>query len=115
MTKKSLKINIFEKCTLRLIAQKKASFSDVSEYYLSVKPSRVSADVPSGEYDGKIDVNLKCETAGAKIFYTLNGADPITEGNEYFGTLTVAKDATLRTAAYYDGTFGEVSSYYYIF
>lgn len=113
--KKSLKINILKKCTLRLITQKKGEFSDVSEYYLSVKPSRVSADVPSGEYDGKIDVSLKCETSGAKIFYTLNGADPVTGGSEFFGTLTVAKDATLRAVAYYDGTFGEISSYYYIF
>ena len=89
--------------------------SDISWYYLGVKPARVVANYNSGEYDNKIDVTLSCATTGAKIFYTLDGSDPISNGIEYEDFITLAKDTTLRAVAKHDKENSHISSYYYIF
>ena len=115
LDKRNPSIDITKKRTVRLITDKMGEFSEVSEYHLGVKPEKVSANYPSGEYDGKIDVSLSCVTTGAKIYYTTDGSDPIANGMEYHGTITFAKDTTLRAVALYDGIYSEVSSFYYIF
>lgn len=107
-------IEITKKRSLRLVTDKMGVLSDVSWYYLGVKPAAVSSSHASGEYEEKIDVSLSCATTGAKILYTLNGSDPISNGMEYAGTITLAKDTTLRTVSYYDGEYSDISSFYYL-
>lgn len=107
-------IEITKKRTLRLITDKMGELSDVSWYYLGVKPAAVTSSCPSGEYEEKIDLTLSCPTSGAKILYTLNGSDPISNGMEYAGTITVAKDTTLRAVAVYDSEYSDISSFYYL-
>lgn len=108
-------IYIDKKRTVRLITVGPDEKSDISWYYLGVKPAAVTASHESGEYDGKIDVTLSCGTRGAKILYTTDGKNPITDGIEYNDPITLAKDATLRAVALYDGVFSDVSAYHYIF
>ena len=67
------------------------------------------------EYDEKIDVTLRCATEGAKIYYTTDGSDPMSNGIEYSGAITLAKDVTLRAVAVYEGEHGDVSSFHYLF
>ena len=107
-------IEITKNRTMRLITDKMGELSDVSWYYLGVKPAAVTSSCPSGEYEEKIDLTLSCPTSGAKILYTLNGSDPISNGMEYGGTITIAKDTTLRAVAVYEGEYSDISSFYYL-
>lgn len=115
MDKRNPAIAISSKKTIRLITSKTGEFSEVAEYYLGIRPAKVTADHASGEYDEKIDITLSCETVGAKIYYSLDGSDPITNGMEYSGVITLVRDATLRAVSLYDGFYSGISSYYYIF
>ena len=109
-------INIDKKRTVRLIAvNMSGEKSDVSEYHLGVKPAKVTADKPSGDYDKPIDVTLETPTKNAVIYYTTDGSDPIVNGREYISPVPLATDTTLRAAAEYDGLWSEISSYYYVF
>lgn len=108
-------IYIDRKRTVRLITVGPDEKSDVSWYYLGVKPAAVIASHESGEYDGKIDVTLSCVTTGATIFYTTDGKNPITDGLVYDDPITLAKDSTLRAVALYDGVYSDISTYHYIF
>lgn len=108
-------IEINKNHTVRLITDRMGVLSDVSEYRLGIKPAKVTANPDSGSYDKKQDITLSTKTTGAKIFYTLDGSDPKTNGIEYSGVITVAKDITVRAVAYYDGIYSDVSSFYYMF
>lgn len=113
--KRTQSIEINKNRTVRLVTERTDVISDVSEYHLGIKPARVTANPSSGTYNEKIDVTLQTKTTGVKIFYTTDGSSPITNGIEYSGVITLAKDATLRAVSYYDGIYSEVSSFYYIF
>lgn len=106
---------VTKKTTVRLVTDKIGELSGVAEYYLGVKPAKVVSDHDSGTYDKKIDVVLSCVTSGATIYYTLDGSDPLVNGSEYGGAITLAKDTTLRAVAKYDDLYSEISSYYYLF
>ena len=109
-------IAIDKKRTVRLITVNMAGEkSDVSEYHLGVKPAKVTADKPSGDYDKTISVTLETATQNAVIYYTTDGSDPIVYGREYISPVPIAADTTLRAAATYDGLWSEISSYYYVF
>ncbi len=109
-------IDINKKRTVRLITVNMAGEkSDVSEYHLGVRPAKVTADKPSGDYDGAINVSLETVTKDAVIYYTTDGSDPTVYGIEYIASVPLAKDTTLRAAALYDGIWSEISSYYYVF
>lgn len=109
-------ILIDKTCTVRLVTKNVVTgeLSDVSVYYLGVKPGKVTADPVSGEYDTKIDVELTTDTVGARIYYTTDGSDPRTNGMEYTVPVTISRDTTLRAVAHYDGQYGDISSYYYL-
>ncbi len=79
------------------------------------RPAAPVANPNAGSYDEKQDITLSTKTTGAKIFYTLDGSDPKTNGIEYSGVITVAKDTTVKAVAYYDGIYSDVSSFYYLF
>lgn len=119
LPKASQKIEITESETVRLYTRNMVTgeISDVSVYYLSVKPDVVEANLPSGEYDSKIDVTLTTKTEGAEIYYTTNQTDPITNGILYDPDIpiTLYRDTTIRAVAKYDGAYGDVSSFYYLF
>lgn len=109
-------IDINKKRTVRLITVNMAGEkSDVSEYHLGARPAKVTADKPSGDYDGAINVSLETVTKDAVIYYTTDGSDPTVYGIEYIASVPLAKDTTLRAAALYDGIWSEISSYYYVF
>ena len=115
LDKTTQRIEITQKRTLRLITDKMGEHSDVSWYYLGIRPAPVAASHASGEYDEKIDVTLTCETSGAKIYYTTDGSDPIVNGVEYAAPITIAKDTTLRAVSEFDGVYSDLTSFYYLF
>ncbi len=53
------------------------------------------------EFKGRELVTIKCETRGAKIYYTLDGSDPDEDAIEYKGTgIVIDKSVTIRVRAY---------------
>lgn len=52
-----------------------------------------------GTYDGPIEVSLACQTTNAKIYYTLDGSNPLHYGIAYSSTITLEKTSTIRAVA----------------
>lgn len=115
LDKQEQSIEITKKRKIRLVTKKLDEFSEVAEYHLGIRPAAPTSNEPSGEFDKKIKIELSTVTSNARIYYTLDGSDPISNGILYDGSITLAKDTTLRAVAEYDGIYSEVSSYFYIF
>ena len=58
-----------------------------------------SFSLGSGTYTGTQTVSISCETAGATIYYTLDGSDPTTSSTLYSGPIAISADATLKAIA----------------
>lgn len=105
--------------TVRLVTVKNSAlgseYSDIAWYYLGIKPAPVTAEPESGIYDSIQHIELETETENAKIYYTTDGSDPRTNGILYTIPLTLNKDTTVRAAAYYDGQWSDLSSFWYVF
>ena len=109
-------ISIDKRRTIKLVTVKTGEKSRILRtIILGVLPKEVEASPSSGDYTSKIDVELTCATAGAKILYTTDGSDPVTNGIEYTNKITLGKDTTVRAAALYDGLYSNVKSFYYRF
>lgn len=52
---------------------------------------------------GEAKVALTCSVPGARVRYTLDGTEPTATSTAYRGPFSVAKSATLRAAAWYEG------------
>ena len=52
-----------------------------------------------GSYLGTQSVTISCETADAKIYYTLDGNDPTAESTEYTAPVEITETATLKAIA----------------
>ena len=118
-------IEISEMTTLRLITGKVSNneeiYSAEAKYYLGLRPAPVQISEPSGHKTDKINVTLKTETKNARIFYTIDGRDPIQYGQEYLTDpvnerpITLTHDSTLYAVAYYEGQYSVQSSAWYLF
>ncbi len=65
----------------------------------------------AGTYPSAQSVNLSCTTAGATIYYTLNGATPTTASTVYANQITVSSTTTIKAVAAMTGlTTSEVAS-----
>lgn len=120
ITKPNPVIDIKKSRTVRLIAQNTSGeISDIAVYHLSIKPDIVTPKEgqESGVYTEKLDLELETTTVGAEIYYTTDGSDPRTSGILFDPEVPIPlyKDTTVRAVAKFDGEFGDVSSYYYIF
>jgi YD repeat-containing protein len=62
-----------------------------------------------------LEVVLTCETAGAAIYYTLNGDDPNGSSTSYSAPVSVSGDVTIRAVAILSGQSSEVVEAQYRF
>lgn len=91
----------------------------VVEEQVPVTPSTVAdpvASQASGEVPKGTKVTLSTTTAGAKIYYTLDGTNPTTESTEYTGAIdlgSVEKAVTLKAFAVLNGKESQVVTYEY--
>jgi len=71
---------------------------------------------PAGTYATAQDVAITSATAGAEIYYTLDGSNPTDASTPYTGTINVANNTTIKAIAYHDGMneSGIVSAEYII-
>ncbi len=59
--------------------------------------------VATGTYTEAQSVEISCETEGATIYYTTDGADPTTESTEYTAPISISTTTTLKAIAVKDG------------
>jgi hypothetical protein len=70
--------------------------------YKKVDPNAVVEPVftpVAGEYYGTQSVTISCATAGAEIYYTLNGTDPTSASTKYTGAISIASTTTIKAVA----------------
>jgi hypothetical protein len=80
----------------------------VPEYYEDpIYVEMPSTNLPSGTYNGAIDVTLACATWGASILYTTDGSNPLVNGTTYTGPIHISQTTTLKAVGY--STFLEPS------
>ncbi len=111
-------IKIDKKKTVRLFTDNMGQKSETAVYHLSVNPKAPEADHPSATYNRKIDVRLTCDTAGADIYYTIDGSDPKNGiGSRLYDgiPITLTSDTTLRAVSCFDGQWSDKVSYFYLF
>ena len=72
--------------------------------------------VDRGFYTDPFDVEIVCETDGAKIYYTLDGSEPTEQDSLYTGPITVSTTTCLRAVAIKSGWLSSnVDTQTYIF
>lgn len=71
------------------------------------------ADQAPGRYPEAIEVALSTSTAGAEIYYTVDGSAPTTGGTLYTGPITVDHGLTLKAVAKLGGIFSMTTSFTY--
>lgn len=70
--------------------------------YKKVDPNAVVEPVftpAAGEYYGTQSVTLSCATAGAEVYYTLDGIDPTSASTKYTGAISIASTTTIKAVA----------------
>ncbi|MBM7609089.1 putative extracellular nuclease [Lysinibacillus composti] len=78
----------------------------------AIKPALAS--LGSGTFVGSQSVTLSTTTAGAEIFYTLDGSEPTDQSAKYVEPIQITKNTTLKAIVKaQDGTFSEVSTFDY--
>lgn len=63
-----------------------------------------------GDFVSEQDVTLSCETAGASIYYTLDGSEPTSNSTLYNGPIHLTETKTIKAVAILDGESSSVVS-----
>ena len=68
------------------------------------------ADPDGGNFETSVDVELSCGTAGAKIYYTIDGSTPTEDSTEYEEAITLSATITVKAIAIKAGIASDVMS-----
>ncbi|CAN7720636.1 hemoblobin-interacting domain-containing protein [Paenibacillus sp. LjRoot56] len=85
--------------------------SEVTQYTYVIKPSAISANQPSKQYPSNIQVALSSQTAGALIYYKIDGVDA--DFSLYSEPITVKGSTQIVAKAVKNGEESDESSFYY--
>lgn len=75
------------------------SFSFCYEEPAPVAVAKPTFSVAGGSYLDAQSVEINCATAGADIYYTLDGADPSSASTPYSGAISISETKTLKAIA----------------
>ena len=81
--------------------------------YKKVDPNAVVEPVftpAAGEYYGTQSVTISCATAGAEVYYTLDGTDPTSTSTKYTGAISITATTTVKAIAVKGANSSEVVS-----
>lgn len=73
----------------------------------------VTANFPSGNYDGKIDVELTQSNPFYDIYYTTDGSNPKINGIKYDKPIEIMQSTVIKAVPVLGNTFGKTSSFDY--
>ncbi|MBQ7672239.1 MAG: chitobiase/beta-hexosaminidase C-terminal domain-containing protein [Paludibacteraceae bacterium] len=74
-----------------------------ASYTVAVPCETPTFSPAAGEVDKGTTVAISCGTAGATIYYTINGTTPSTSSTEYTGAITINSATTIKAIAAKDG------------
>ncbi len=69
----------------------------------------------AGTFYVPVNVELKCATAGASIYYTLDGSTPTVQSTAYTAAITISSNTTVKAIAALDGKTSDVAEAAYVF
>lgn len=110
-------IEISEPLIIFAIAELDGVFSEVlkANYDIGEEVFTPFADPGSGTYNEPILVQLKTDTAEARIFYTLDGSTPSSLSTRYENDIKITENTTLKAIAVLGETSSGVMTETYIF
>ncbi len=79
----------------------------------TITVSTPTFSVEGGTYTSTQTVEIECETAGATIYYTLDGSTPDNTKSVYSSALTISATTTVKAIAIKDGVSSEVTEVTY--
>lgn len=82
--------------------------------YVTRKPEIPTVSLSPGTYTGSQTVTLSTETAGAEIYYTLDGSDPTTSSTLYESPITINESTTIKAISFKNGVTSAIGTYSYI-
>ncbi len=74
-----------------------------ASYVIGTAAANPVFSVAAGAYIGSVSVSISDATAGATIYYTVNGSTPTTASSVYSGAISVSASATLKAMAVASG------------
>lgn len=77
--------------------------------------AKPSFSVAAGTYYAPINVEIKCATAGADIYYTTNGSAPSASSTKYSAPVAISANTTLKAIAILSGKQSDVAEAVYEF
>lgn len=87
------------------------SSQDIVEDSTTLRPAVASPG--AGTYVGKQNVSLSTTTAGAEIYFTVNGDNPTIESTKYTAPIEITENTTLKAVVVKDGIADEVVTFEY--
>lgn len=94
------RLNVTGKITNNGTVRDNPTFGKVI-YVNGVRPPATPVfTVKSGAYSAPLAVGITCETAGAKIYYTLDGSQPSASSSLYSGTFELSVSSTVKALAF---------------
>ncbi len=102
--------------TLKAIAIADGTTSPVGTFVYTMSPVAAPAASPaSGAYIAPQNIVLTSATAGASIYYTLDGSAPTTASAQYFDPIPVNANTTIRAIAAFEGGVSTIGTFAYTF
>ncbi len=98
-------IEVNQTSYIKAIALKAAMLdSQISESYITINMPRPKVEDPqfspaAGTHTGSQQLTLTCATAGASIYYTLDGSRPTTAKTRYNAPFTISANSTVKAIA----------------
>lgn len=80
----------------------KAGMDDSYVAFYATASASPTASPNSGTYNNQVKVNLTSKTAGAAIYYTMDGTVPTTTSNLYAGPITVNENVSIKAISIKD-------------
>lgn len=84
---------------------------DIIEDSTTLRPAVASPG--AGTFVGKQNVSLSTTTAGAEVYYTVNGDNPTVESTKYTAPIEITENTTLKAVVVKDGNVSEVATFEY--
>jgi len=104
---------LYQSATVKTIATLNSDFSELAETSFTVIPEQIAKPIilpEQQEFEKSLEVTISCATAGASIYYTIDGSAPNTQSTKYKGAITITTTTTINAVAVKNGIESETAT-----